>query len=118
MKYIPQLLIILLLSFAGELLHIVIPLPVPASIYGMILMFLGLSSKLIKPEQVKDAGSFLVSVLPILFVAPVVGIVDSVDKIKGSAGKILLILIVSTVVCFAVSGKVTEKLLVSKKEEA
>lgn len=36
MKYIKQLLIILIISCIGELLNFFIPLPIPGSIYGMI----------------------------------------------------------------------------------
>ena len=42
MKYVRQFMIILLLSFLGELLKYMIPLSIPASIYGMILLFLAL----------------------------------------------------------------------------
>ena len=39
MKYLKQFLIILLISFIGEILKAVLPLPVPASIYGMAILF-------------------------------------------------------------------------------
>lgn len=42
MKYLKQFLIILLISFAGELLKYVLPLPIPASIYGMVILLVGL----------------------------------------------------------------------------
>ena len=42
MKYIKQLSIILLISFLGELIHYLLPLPIPASIYGLILLFVAL----------------------------------------------------------------------------
>ena len=42
MKYLFQFLIIVAISFMGELLHYVIALPIPASIYGIILLFAAL----------------------------------------------------------------------------
>ena len=39
MKYIKQFFIILLISFLGEALHALLPLPIPASIYGIVLLF-------------------------------------------------------------------------------
>ena len=43
MKYFRQFFIILAISFVGEILHMVLPLPVPASIYGLVLMLLALA---------------------------------------------------------------------------
>ena len=108
MKFLSQILLISLFSFLGEALHALIPWPIPASIYGMLLLFAALSLKLIRVEQVKDAGSFLVSFLPVLFVAPIVSLLDCWEQIKPYLLPILLILLGSTVLCFAVSGRVTQ----------
>ena len=107
---------ILLFSFLGEVLHALLPWPIPASIYGMGLLFAALSLKLIRVEQVKDAGSFLVSFLPVLFVAPIVSLLDCWDQLKAHLLPIFLILIGSTVLCFAVSGRVTQW-FVGRKEK-
>ena len=47
MKYVRQLLIILFVSFLGELLKSIIPLSIPASIYGMVLLFLASKKQVI-----------------------------------------------------------------------
>ena len=104
MKFLHQILLILLFSFLGELLHSLIPAPIPASIYGMVLLFLALSLKLVKPEQVKDTGNFLVTFLPVLFVAPIVSLMDCWDQISPNLLAISVILIVSTILCFGVTG--------------
>ena len=115
MKYLMQMLIILLFSFLGELLHSLIPAPIPASIYGMVLMFLALSLKIVKLTQVKDAGSFLVSFLPVLFVAPIVSLMDCWGEIRPSLLAIAAIIILSTILCFVVSGWTAQLLLKAKK---
>ena len=68
MKYIRQFLIILLISFLGELLKYIIPLSVPASIYGMVLMFLALELKILKVSDVKETSTFLIEIMPLMFV--------------------------------------------------
>lgn len=73
MKYIRQLVIILAVSFAGELLRLWIPLPIPASIYGLVLLLLGLMSGVIPVERVKDTGAFLIEILPLMFIPAAVG---------------------------------------------
>lgn len=116
MKYLHQVLLILLFSFLGELLHAIIPWPIPASIYGMVLLFAALSLKIVKPESVRDAGGFLVSILPLLFVAPIVGLMDCWEIIRPNLVAILVILLVSTTLCFLVTGSVTQILVKKKKE--
>ena len=39
LKTLGQIVIILLVSFAGELLNYCLPLPIPASIYGIVILF-------------------------------------------------------------------------------
>ena len=117
MKYLHQILLILLFSFLGEVLHALLPWPIPASIYGMGLLFAALALKLIRVEQVKDAGSFLVSFLPVLFVAPIVSLLDCWDQLKAHLLPIFLILIGSTVLCFAVSGRVTRWFMGRKEKK-
>ena len=116
MKYLRQILVILLLSFLGEVLHALIPWPIPASIYGMLLLFIALSLKIIRVEQVKDAGNFLVTFLPVLFVAPIVSLLDCWDQLSENLLPILLILIGSTVLCFAVSGRVAQWVIRRKEK--
>ena len=120
MKYLPQALLVFVLTCLGELLHYLIPVPIPASIYGMILLFLALSLKIITPKSVADMGGFLVSVLPLLFVAPLVNLLDHWFAIKDALIPIFFIIFSSTVVVFAISGWVTQWLIRRKggKEDA
>ena len=107
MKYLSQFLIILGFTFLGEALQRIVPLPIPASVYGLTLLFAALCLGLVKVEQVKDAGGFLTSILPLLFVAPTVGIVEHWALIRAQILPIALLLIGSTVLTFGIAGKVT-----------
>ena len=110
MKYIGQFGIIILFSLAGEACRALLPFPIPASLYGMVLMLLALAVKLVRPEQVKETGSFLVSLLPLLFVAPTVGLMACWDQIKHHLPGIVAVVILTTVLVFAVSGWLTKVL--------
>ena len=70
MKYLRQFLLILFISFLGELLKYFLPLPIPASIYGMVILFIGLLSGIIKLDAVKDVGKFLIEIMPVMFILP------------------------------------------------
>lgn len=111
MKFLKQMCMIVLFSFLGELCRFLIPFPIPASIYGMVLLFGALSLKLITVDSVREAGSFLTSFLPVMFVAPVVNLIDCWDVLKDNLVPLLVITLVSTVIVFGVSGLVTELLM-------
>ena len=114
MKYLKQFLMILVFSFLGELCRYLIPCPIPASIYGMVLLFAALSLKLVKLEQVRDGGSFLVSCLPVLFVAPAVALMEYWAQLKDALLPLVILVPVTTVLTFGIAGTVTQALL---KEE-
>ena len=107
MKYLSQCCIIFAFSLVGEILQRIIPLPIPASVYGLVLLFAALSLKIVRLDQVKEAGDFLRSLLPLLFVIPTVGIIQYWDLILPRLGAIVLILTVSTLFTFGISGTVT-----------
>lgn len=109
MKYLSQFLIILGFTFTGEALQRLLPLPIPASVYGLVLLFAALCTGLVKLEQVKEAGGFLTSILPILFVAPAVGIVEHWGLISSRLLPILLVLVGTTVLTFGISGRVAQR---------
>ncbi len=107
MKYLSQFLIILGFTFTGEALQRLIPLPIPASVWGLALLFTALCLKIVKTEQVEDVGDFLRSLLPLLFVAPTVGIVEHWALIADRLLPIALLLIGTTVLTFGIAGRIT-----------
>ena len=111
MKYLSQFLIILGFTLTGEALQRIIPLPIPASVYGLTLLFLALCLKIVKVEQVKQTGAFLTSILPILFVSPAVNIVDDWGLIQNDLLPIVLIMMGSTFLTFGISGRVAQWML-------
>ena len=115
MKYLKQLLIIILISFIGEVLNHLIPLPIPASIYGLIILFAGLETKIIPLASVRETGKFLVEIMPIMFIPPAVGVMESWGIIKASWVPYLVITVVTTVAVMAVSGRVTQAVMRKKR---
>ncbi len=111
MKYITQLAIILTVSFAGELLHYIIPLPVPASIYGLILMLVLLITGIIPLKMVEGVGRFLVAIMPILFIPAAVGLLNTWDILRPILVPVIVIIAVSLVLVMGVSGLVTQALM-------
>ncbi|MFQ7260595.1 MAG: CidA/LrgA family protein [Christensenellales bacterium] len=111
MKYLMQFGIIIGLSLVGEVLNSVIPLPVPASVWGMVLLFVLLCLKVIKLDQVQDAADFLLSIMTVMFVPVGASLITSFADIKDEILGIFAIIIVSTVICFLVTGKVAQRII-------
>lgn len=108
MKYLRQLLIILIFSFAGEVLHYLVPIQIPASIYGLVLLFIGLMTGLIQLSQVQETAKFLIETMPMMFIPAGVGLLESWGVLKPILVPVILILVVSTVLVMGVSGLVTQ----------
>jgi len=111
MKFVKQLLIILSISFIAEVMEYFIPLPVAASIYGLVLMLVGLVTGLIPLKEVEDAADFLVEIMPIMFIPATVGIMTSIEALKQMLVPLCVISIVSTVLVFGVTGRVTQGII-------
>lgn len=111
MRYIRQFLWILLFSFAGEILKYMIPLPVPASIYGLVLLFLALLTGMLRLESVKEISKFLIEIMPLMFIPAAVGLLESWGALSGIFVQVLAATAVSTVLVMGVSGRVTQALL-------
>ncbi len=116
MKYIKQVLIILAFSLLGEALQALISLPIPAAIYGLVLLFIALCTGLLKQEHIADTADFMLSIMPLLFVAPAVKIMAYWGIIKENWIPICAIIVLSTFVVFAVSGLVTKWLRKGAKD--
>ena len=111
MKYVVQFMIIAVFAFVGEMLHRCIPLPVPASIYGIVLLFLALELKLLKVKYIKEASSFLITIMPLMFLPPAVGIMEAWDLVSVAWLPYVVVTIVSTVVVMAVAGRVAQRII-------
>ena len=109
MKYIRQFLIILAISFIGELLKYVLPLPIPASIYGMAILFVCLMTGWIKLEAVKETGKFLIEIMPLMFIPAGVGLMVSWGTLKPVLIPVCVITVVTIITVMAATGRKRNK---------
>jgi holin-like protein len=111
MEIIYQLGIILVITFIGELLHGLIPLPIPASIYGLLLMLLCLKIKIVKLENVKQVGDFLLEIMPLMFIPAAVGLITIWNQMSNILIPVVVITLLSTIVVMVATGGMTEIIL-------
>ena len=115
MKYVFQVARIMGFCLAGELLHAILPLPIPAGIYGLVLLAAALLTGIVRLEQVKQTGDFLSSLFPLLFIPTVAGVMEQWELIAGNLLPILIALVPVTWAVMAVAGKVTQAIMDRRK---
>ncbi|MDC7230107.1 MAG: CidA/LrgA family protein [Sphaerochaetaceae bacterium] len=115
MKYLLQFCIILVISFVSEVCHSIIPLPIPSSIYGIVILFVLLKSGLLAQHQVEATGKFLIELMPVMFIPAAVGLMQSWEAIRNSLVSYLVVILVSTLLVMGVSGHVTQAFLKGKR---
>lgn len=117
MKYIKQFFIIMAVSFLGEVLKGLLPFPIPASIYGLVLLFLALNLKIIRLNQIEAAADFLIEIMPLMFIPAGVKLLVSWGELKPVLIPVVVIMVISTIVVMVVSGRVTQAVLRHKKKK-
>lgn len=117
MRYAKQFLLLLVLTLVGEMFNDLVPLKIPASIWGLLLLLTMLKWKVIRVEQIEATSNFLVSILPILFIPPTLGIAAEWGRVQGLLPEIFLVVIATTTLTMVVSGKLTELILVRRRED-
>ena len=117
MKYVKQFLIILIMAVLGGILNWLIPLPIPATVWGMLLMFIALMCGLVKLDQVEDTADFFMGIMPMLFVPLAVGLMDTWQILADYAMPIIIIVVASFFICYAVTGK-TADIIITRSSRA
>lgn len=111
MKYMYQFMVILMITFVSETLNHTINLPIPASIYGLVLMLILLITKVIKVEKVRDTAKYLIAIMQIMFIPAAVAIMNTWSDLGGILVPLVTISISSTIVVFVVTGKVSDLII-------
>lgn len=108
MKFMKQFGIIMVISLMGEVLKWLIPLPVPASIYGLILMFAALATGLVPLDAVRETSRFLIEIMPLMFIPAAVGLLNSWSLLKPVLIPISVITLITTILVMAATGRAAQ----------
>lgn len=115
MKYLKQFTIILGVCLLGEALRYLLPLPIPASVYGLALMLLALLCGVIKLDQVETVADFLISIMSPMFIPAAVALMDQFASLRAILLPFFVINFVGVVITMAVTGRVTQFFLKREK---
>lgn len=108
MSVLAQIGVLMVSLLVGTLLRLVIPFPIPATVYGMIVLFILLKINVVKVEKIEPVSSRLLANLAFLFVPAGVGMITEFKTLEGSLVKVLLIIIISNIITFIVTGHVVQ----------
>lgn len=100
------------------MLHAVLPLPVPASVYGLVLLLAALNFGLMKLDDVKEVGIYLTGIFPLLFVPAAAGVMELWAEMGNMLLPILIAIIPVTVLVMVSAGRTTQTMTGRKKKEA
>lgn len=118
MKIIMQLFWIILFSLLGEIVSVLIApfVAIPASVIGMVLLFLALHYNVLKMSQVDQVGTWLTDNMAILFVPAGVGLMTNFDVLASSWLQLLIIMFVTTILMMIFVGKLVQTLMYKDKK--
>lgn len=111
MKFIRQTLWIIFFTFVGEVLNKALPLPVPAGVYGLILMLIFLMRGIVRLDEVEAAGNFLLETMSIMFLPAAVGIMTVTKLLFPVLLPYTVIIFLSTFLVLSVTGLSAELIL-------
>ncbi len=111
MKYAKQIFIIFFITLIGEMLNMLLPLPIPAGVYGLFLLFFALCAGVLKLPDVEEFSGFLIETMPMMFIPAAVGLLDMYGEIRPLLLQLAVIITLSTVIVMVVTGKSVDFLL-------
>ena len=108
MKYLRQLMIILIPYIIGAILQLVFKLPIPGAVIGLILLFLGLQIGIVKVEMIEEVCEFILSNMSFFFIPAGVGLMTAFGVLKGKWIPFIIIVVVSTMLVWIVTAFVVK----------
>ena len=94
--------------FAGELISYTLPLPIPAGIWGLVLLLVALWTGIVKLRHIEDVANWFLVIIPVLFVVPAVGILEVFGAISWAAPAMIGVVIATYFAAFASTGWISE----------
>ncbi|WP_130836278.1 CidA/LrgA family protein [Lachnoclostridium sp. Marseille-P6806] len=117
MRYLFQFIRMMAFCFLGEMMHWLLPFPIPASIYGLVLLIAALKLGIVCLDEIREVGNFLTGIFPILFVPAAAGVMNLWGQLRELAVPIGLAVIPITAAVMAAAGRVTQVVAERRPEQ-
>lgn len=109
-RIILQIAVLYVFCFIGTVIVDFLHIPLPGSIIGLILLLIGLLTKVIPDWFVKEGAGFLLSILTLLFIPATVGIMNYPELLSGYGVLLVVIVLISTLFTLVLTGKIARRM--------
>lgn len=116
--FLQQAFVFAFIMLLANLIVGILPFPMPASVMGLILLFIALCLKIVKLEQVESLGNSLTGLISFLFVPSGISVMNSLGIMGQYGVQIVLIIIIATIILLAITGWTATALLNLKKNQS
>lgn len=105
-QIIYQIGIVFAVCWAARCIEAALPFDFPASVIGMLLLFLLLYVRIVKVEHIRQKSDFLLSNMAFFFLPAAVSIINYFPLLKQNVIPLLAVCFISTIVTFCVTAAV------------
>lgn len=116
--FLQQAFVFAFIMLLANLIVGILSFPMPASVMGLILLFIALCLKIVKLEQVESLGNSLTGLISFLFVPSGISVMNSLGIMGQYGVQIVLIIIIATIILLAITGWTATALLNLKKNQS
>lgn len=110
-SFLHQVLVISIILLISRIIQSLVPIPMPASVIGLVLLFILLCTGIVKLGQVESVGTALTNNIGFLFVPAGVSVINSLGVLSTSPFLILGLIIVSTILLLVCTGLVSQLIM-------
>lgn len=109
--FLTQAFIFAVIMMVSNMIAAFVPIPIPASVVGLVLLFLLLCLKVIKLEQVETLGTSLTSLIGFLFVPSGISVMNSLGVMRQYGLQIVLVILLATIILLGATGLFSQLIL-------
>ncbi|WP_371263528.1 CidA/LrgA family holin-like protein [Paenibacillus sp. 1_12] len=115
LKCVVQIGFFMLISIAMNKLVALLHIPIPGSIIGIVVVFIGLQTKLIKLEWIDAGASWLLAEMLLFFIPPAVSLIQYKELMMSSGLRIVLVMLVSSIAVMVGAGFLAQWMVKDKR---
>ncbi|MEC2306912.1 antiholin-like murein hydrolase modulator LrgA [Bacillus atrophaeus] len=116
--FLTQAFIFAAIMLVSNMIAAIVPIPIPASVVGLVLLFLLLCLNIIKLEQVETLGTSLTSLIGFLFVPSGISVMNSLGVMQHYGLQIVLVILLATIILLAATGLFSQFIIRGKQTAA
>ncbi|MBC9874073.1 antiholin-like murein hydrolase modulator LrgA [Macrococcoides bohemicum] len=116
-NFFHQAIVISVILLISKIIESFIPIPMPASVIGLVLLFICLSTGIVKLGQVERVGTALTDNIGLLFVPAGISVVKSLGLISEHPFLIIGLIFISTLLLLLCTGFFSQMIVMTTERK-